>query len=110
MLRGPRWAARQHARADRRAASPSVRGVLLLLRDEEPRAAGGGAGRWSGGTLTPVDEREAGAVAGIALRAGSVQPLVDVGIPVLLGVLTLAQLVADEPNGNVAVVTVCALA
>ncbi len=49
-------------------------------------------------------------MAGIALRAGSVQPLVDVGIPLLLGVLTVAQLVADEPNGNVAVVTVCALA
>jgi signal transduction histidine kinase len=49
-------------------------------------------------------------MAGIALRAGSVQPLVDAGIPVLLGVLTVAQLVADEPSGNVAVVTVCALA
>ncbi len=38
------------------------------------------------------------------------QPLLDVGVATLLGVLTVVQLVADEPSGDAAVVTVCALA
>ena len=43
-------------------------------------------------------------------RPAAVQPLVDAGVPVLLGVLTVAQLVSDEPSGDLAVITVCALA
>jgi signal transduction histidine kinase len=38
------------------------------------------------------------------------RPLIDVGVTALLAVLTLAQLISDEPDGNVPVVTVCALA
>ncbi len=44
----------------------------------------------------------------LALR--DARPLTDVGVPALLAVLTLAQLISDEPDGNVALVTVCALA
>lgn len=46
----------------------------------------------------------------LAMRATSVRALIDVGVPTLLGVLAVAQLVSDEPTGSVAVVTVCALA
>ncbi len=55
-------------------------------------------------------DRDAGGMTGFAVRPVAVQPLLDVGVPALLGVLTVAQLVSDEPRGPVAVVTVCALA
>jgi signal transduction histidine kinase len=45
-----------------------------------------------------------------AWRAIAVQPLLDVGVPALLGALTVAQLVADEPAGNTALITALALA
>jgi signal transduction histidine kinase len=44
----------------------------------------------------------------LALR--DARSLIDVGVPALLAVLTLAQLISDQPDGNVPVVTVCALA
>ena len=46
----------------------------------------------------------------LAMRANAARPLIDVGMPALLVVLTLAQLISDQPSGNVAVVTVCAMA
>jgi signal transduction histidine kinase len=49
-------------------------------------------------------------MAGRVLDARSVQPLLDVGVPALLAVLAVIQLVADEPTGNPALVTVGALA
>jgi signal transduction histidine kinase len=49
-------------------------------------------------------------MAGIALRPASVRQFLDVGVPVLLAVLAITQLVADEPPGNAALVTVGALA
>jgi hypothetical protein len=39
-----------------------------------------------------------------------VQPLIDVGVPAVLAVLTVVQLAADPPPGNPAVVTASALA
>lgn len=45
-----------------------------------------------------------------ALRDGSVSQLLNVAVPVLLTVLTVIQLVASEPPGNVALVTAFALA
>jgi signal transduction histidine kinase len=45
-----------------------------------------------------------------AVRSASVQALLDVAVPVLLAVLTLTQLLTDEPRTNPALVTVCALA
>jgi signal transduction histidine kinase len=42
-------------------------------------------------------------------RAASVQQLIDVGVPVLLAVLAVTQLVAGRPPGNPAVLTVSAL-
>jgi signal transduction histidine kinase len=44
------------------------------------------------------------------LRAASVQPLLDVAVPVLLAVLAVTQLLADQPPGNPALLTVTALA
>jgi signal transduction histidine kinase len=49
-------------------------------------------------------------VAVVAVRSASVQALLDVAVPVLLAVLTLVQLLTDEPRPNPALVTVCALA
>ena len=46
----------------------------------------------------------------VAVRSASVQALLDVAVPVLLAVLTLVQLLTDEPRPNTALVTVCALA
>ena len=46
----------------------------------------------------------------VAVRSASVQPLLDVAVPVLLAVLTVTQLLTDEPRANAALVTVCALA
>ena len=45
----------------------------------------------------------------VVVRGRSVQALLDVAVPVLLAVLTLVQLVPDEPRTNPALVTVCAL-
>jgi signal transduction histidine kinase len=44
------------------------------------------------------------------VRAAWVQPLVDVGVPAVLAVLTVVQLAADPPPGNPALVTASALA
>jgi signal transduction histidine kinase len=49
-------------------------------------------------------------MAGIALRAATSRQLLDVGVSVVLAVLAVTQLVADEPPGNAALVTVGALA
>jgi signal transduction histidine kinase len=49
-------------------------------------------------------------VAVVTVRSASIQALLDVGVPVLLAVLTLVQLLTDEPRTNAALVTVCALA
>jgi signal transduction histidine kinase len=49
-------------------------------------------------------------VAVVPVRSASVQGLLDVAVPVLLAVLTLVQLLTDEPRANTALVTVCALA
>ena len=46
----------------------------------------------------------------VAVRSASVQALLDVAVPVLLAVLTLVQLLTEEPRANTALVTVCALA
>jgi signal transduction histidine kinase len=46
----------------------------------------------------------------VAVRAVSVQPLLDVAVPVLLAVLSVTQLVADRPPGSPALLTVTALA
>ena len=45
-----------------------------------------------------------------AVRGASLQPLLDVAVPVLLAVLTVVQLLTDPPRPNAALVTVCALA
>ena len=44
------------------------------------------------------------------MRAAWVQPLIDVGVPAALAVLTVVQLASDPPPGNPALVTACALA
>jgi signal transduction histidine kinase len=44
------------------------------------------------------------------VRAAWVQPLIDVGVPAVLAVLTIVQLAADPPPGNPALVTASALA
>ena len=46
---------------------------------------------------------------GIALRGASVQPLLDVVVPVALAVLAVAQLMSDPPPGDPALLTVLAL-
>ena len=45
-----------------------------------------------------------------AVGGASLQPLLDVVVPVLLASLAVAQLVAEPPAGNPTLVTVCALA
>ena len=45
-----------------------------------------------------------------AVRGASLQPLLDVAVPVLLAVLAVVQLLTDQPRPNAALVTVCALA
>jgi signal transduction histidine kinase len=49
-------------------------------------------------------------VAVIAVRGTSLRPLLDVTVPVLLAVLSITQLVADEPPGDPTLMTVFALA
>jgi signal transduction histidine kinase len=49
-------------------------------------------------------------VTGIALRGASVQPLLDVVVPVALTVLAVTQLLSDRPAGEPALLTVLALA
>ena len=46
----------------------------------------------------------------VAVRRASLQPLLDVAVPVLLAVLTVTQLLTDPPRSHAALVTVCALA
>jgi signal transduction histidine kinase len=45
-----------------------------------------------------------------AARGAVVQPLLDVAVPVLLAVLSVVQLVTDQPPGDPTLTTVCALA
>jgi signal transduction histidine kinase len=45
-----------------------------------------------------------------AVRGAMVQPLLDVAVPVLLAVLSVVQLVTDQPPGDPTLTTVCALA
>ena len=47
---------------------------------------------------------------GTPLHRASARQLLDVGVPVVLAVLAITQLVSDEPPGNAALVTVGALA
>ncbi|TFV72983.1 sensor histidine kinase [Blastococcus sp. CT_GayMR19] len=47
---------------------------------------------------------------GTSLHSASTRQLLDVGVPALLTVLAITQLVSDEPPGNAALVTVGALA
>jgi signal transduction histidine kinase len=49
-------------------------------------------------------------VAVVAIRPASVQPLLDIAVPVLLAVLSVTQLVADRPPGSPALLTITALA
>jgi signal transduction histidine kinase len=49
-------------------------------------------------------------VAVVAVRGASLQPVLDVSVPVLLAVLSITQLLADPPPGDPTLVTVFALA
>ncbi|GAA3179264.1 histidine kinase [Blastococcus jejuensis] len=46
----------------------------------------------------------------VAVRGASLQPVLDVAVPVLLGVLSVVQLVSEPPPGDPTLLTVCALA
>ena len=46
----------------------------------------------------------------VDVRAVSMQPLLDVAVPVLLAVLSVTQLVADRPPGSPTLLTITALA
>ena len=87
-------------------------GVTVSLRtDEGPGAAGGGAARPGRRHADRVEGHVGGGgVAVVAVRRTSLQPLLDVAVPVLLAVLTVTQLLTDPPRPHAALVTVCALA
>jgi signal transduction histidine kinase len=83
----------------------------LRLPDEGTGPPGGGAFPRERGTLSPKQTNgEVEGMIAVAARHTSVQPWLDVAVPVVLAVLAVTQLVAEPPPGNPALLTVTALA